>query len=124
RRGLYVFGDINLRYQSFLGLFWRQVSLPQPEAVRVYSDLKALYELSIKLAKSSELGELHQRKRGQGTDFAALKEYTVGDDAKAIDWNATARRERPVVRTYEAEQEQRLLILIDAGRMMMSDLEG
>ena len=124
RRGLYVFGDINLRYQSFLGLFWRQVSLPQPEEVRVYSDLKALYELSIKLAKSSELGELHQRKRGQGTDFASLKEYTVGDDAKAIDWKATARRERPVVRTYEAEQEQRLLILIDAGRMMMSDLEG
>jgi uncharacterized protein (DUF58 family) len=78
----------------------------------------------VRLAHSSELGELHQRKRGQGTDFASLREYAVGDDAKAIDWNATARRDRPVLRTYEAEQEQRLLVLVDAGRMMVSDLEG
>ncbi|HEY9712031.1 MAG TPA: DUF58 domain-containing protein [Chroococcales cyanobacterium] len=124
RRGAYQFGDINLRYKSRLGLFWRQVKLPAARTIKVYSDLKALYDLSIRLSRSSELGELHQRKRGQGTDFSSLREYTVGDDAKLIDWKATARRDRPVVRTYEAEQEQRLLILIDAGRMMVSDLEG
>lgn len=124
RRGAYEFKNINIRYRSFLGLFWRQVRIPAGRKVKVFSDLKALYELSIKLSRSSELGELHQRKRGQGTDFASLKEYTVGDDATTIDWKATARRERPVVRTYEAEQEQRLVILIDAGRMMASDLEG
>ncbi len=124
RRGSYKFGNITVRYRSFLGLFWRQHSLVQEEDVKVFSDLKSLYELSLKLAQSTELGELHQRKRGQGTDFASLREYTSGDDTKAIDWKATARRERPVVRTYEAEREQRLLILIDAGRMMVSDLEG
>ncbi|HEY9788445.1 MAG TPA: DUF58 domain-containing protein [Candidatus Obscuribacterales bacterium] len=124
KRGLYQFGDIHIRYRSMLGLFWRQAEVKASRQVKVYSDLRALYDLSIRLSQSSELGELHQRKRGQGTDFASLREYTVGDDSKAIDWKATARRERPVVRTYEAEQEQRLLILIDAGRMMVSDLEG
>lgn len=124
RRGNYQFGDIHIRYLSFLGLFWRQISIPARRSVKVYSDLKALHDLSIRLSRSSELGELHQRKRGQGTDFASLREYTVGDDSKAIDWKATARKDRPVIRTYEAEQEQRLLILIDAGRMMISDLEG
>ncbi|MGD9682698.1 MAG: DUF58 domain-containing protein [Candidatus Obscuribacterales bacterium] len=124
RRGAYEFGNINIRYLSFLGLFWRQVRIEARESVKVFSDLKKLYELSIKLAHSTELGELHQRKRGQGTDFASLREYTEGDDIKAIDWKATARRDRPVLRTFEAEQEQRLLILIDAGRMMLSDLEG
>lgn len=124
RRGLYQFGNINIRYLSFLGLFWRQMRVEAKKPVKVYSDLKTLYDLSIKLSRSSELGELHQRKRGQGTDFASLKEYTIGDDAKMIDWKATARRDRPVVRTYEAEQEQRLVVLIDAGRMMASDLEG
>lgn len=124
RRGLYQFGSIFIRYRSFLGLFWRQSETGAKRNVKVYSDLKALYDLSIRLSQSSELGELHQRKRGQGTDFASLREYTVGDDSKAIDWKATARRDRPVVRTYEAEQEQRLLILVDAGRMMVSDLEG
>ncbi len=124
RRGSYEFGLINVRYLSFLKLFWQEVKSPASQKVKVYSDLKTLHDLSIKLSHSSELGELHQRKRGQGTDFSSLKEYTVGDDAKAIDWKATARRDRPVVRTYEAEQEQRLLVLIDAGRMMASDLEG
>lgn len=124
RRGVYKFGNVTVRYLSKLGLFWRQKVAKHEEEVKVFSDLKALYDLSIKLAQSTELGELHQRKRGQGTDFASLREYMVGDDAKAIDWKATARRDRPVVRTYEAEQEQRLLVLIDAGRMMVSDLEG
>lgn len=124
RRGPYVFGNISIRYKSFLGTMWRQCKVTAPREVRVYSDLKALYDLSIRLSHSSELGELHQRRRGQGTDFSSLKEYTVGDDAKAIDWKATARRDRPVIRTYEAEQDQRLMILIDAGRTMVSDLEG
>lgn len=124
RRGAYSFGNVTMRYLSRLGLFWRQAVHKQTEQIKVYSDLKALYDLSIKLAQSTELGELHQRKRGQGTDFASLREYTSGDDTKAIDWKATARRDRPVLRTYEAEQEQRLLILLDAGRMMVSDLEG
>jgi uncharacterized protein (DUF58 family) len=124
RRGAYKFGKISIRYLSFLGLIWREVKVPSAHCVKVYSDLKALHDLSVKLSHSSELGELHQRKRGQGTDFSSLKEYTVGDDSKSIDWKATARRDRPVIRTYEAEQEQRLLILIDAGRMMVSELEG
>jgi uncharacterized protein (DUF58 family) len=124
KRGAYAFGNVNLRYRSFLGLFWREVKAAGSHQVKVFSDLKALHDLTVKLAHSSELGELHQRKRGQGTDFASLREYAVGDDAKAIDWNATARRDRPVLRTYEAEQEQRLLVLVDAGRMMISDLEG
>lgn len=124
RRGAYVFGNITIRYLSSLGLIWRQAKIKAHRNVKVYSDLQTLHELSVKLARSNELGELHQRKRGRGTDFASLKEYTIGDDCKAIDWKATARRDRPVMRTYEAEQEQRLLILVDAGRMMVSDLEG
>jgi uncharacterized protein (DUF58 family) len=123
-RGRYAFGNINVRYMSFLGLFWREVKAPASQNVRVFSDLKALHELSIKLSHTTELGELHQRKRGQGTDFASLREYTSGDDTRAIDWKATARRDRPVVRTFETDQEQVMMILIDAGRMMFSDLEG
>lgn len=124
RRGLYQFGYVNLRYRGLLGLLWYEIKFDLKREVKVFSDLKALQELSVKLSHSSEQGELHKKKRGQGTEFASLREYAVGDDSKAIDWNATARRDRPVVRTYETEQEQRLLILVDAGRMMVSDLEG
>lgn len=124
QRGLYQFDSINLRYLSRLGLIWRQVSFAAPRSVKVYSDLQALKELSVKLSQSSELGDLRMRKRGHGTDFASLREYVSGDDTRGIDWKATARRDRPVVRMYEVEQEQTLMVLVDAGRMMVSDLEG
>lgn len=62
RRGLYQFGNINIRYSSRLGMFWRQTTIEAKKSVKVYSDLKTLYELSVKLSRSSELGELHQRK--------------------------------------------------------------
>jgi uncharacterized protein (DUF58 family) len=124
QRGAYQFDDIFIRYQSRLGLFWRQLRVPAKKEVRVYPDLKALKELSVKLAQSSELGVLKVRKRGQGTDFSALREYVNGDDVRSIDWKATARRDRPVLRVYEVEKEQTLMVLVDAGRMMVSDLEG
>ncbi len=124
QRGQYHLGDINIRYLSWLRLFWRTRKIPAAAEVKVFSDLRALRDLSIKLNCSTEIGEMHLKRRGRGTDFASLREYTVGDDVRSIDWKATARQDRPVVRIYEAEQEQNMLVLIDAGRMMVSELEG
>lgn len=124
RRGVYTFGNINLRYRSVLGLFWAEVKVAQVQKVKVYPDLIALKELAVKLAQSSELGNMRMRKRGQGTDFSSLREYVSGDDTRKVDWKATARRERPVVRVYEVEREQTLMVLVDAGRMMVSELDG
>jgi uncharacterized protein (DUF58 family) len=123
-RGGYDFGDIIVRYSSALRLFWRDAKIAAPRYVKVYPDLKALQELSVKLAHSSELGDMKARKRGQGTDFSSLREYVSGDDARSIDWKATARRDRPVSRVYEVDKEQTLMVLVDGGRMMMSDLDG
>jgi uncharacterized protein (DUF58 family) len=123
-RGLYKFGNINLRYLSKLGLLWLESKINANQSIRVYSDLNALQKLSVKLSHSSELGDMHLRKRGYGTEFASLREYAVGDDPRKIDWKASARKDRPVVRVYEIEQEQTVMVLLDAGRMMVSDLEG
>jgi uncharacterized protein (DUF58 family) len=122
RRGEYSFGQLTVRYQSFLGLFWRQTTFDLSKTIKVYSDLQNLQELSFRLASSRAQGEFHQKRGGHGTDFASLREYTVGDPSDKIDWKATARRDRPIVRNYETEQEQRLLILVDGGRMMTSNL--
>lgn len=123
-RGQYKFGKINIAYLSALGFFWRQLSLTADKEVRVFSDLQALHELSIKLKCANEISEFSGRRRGQGTDFASLRDYAVGDDCRLIDWKATARRGRPIVRNFEVEQEQTLLCLVDAGRSMACDLEG
>jgi uncharacterized protein (DUF58 family) len=56
------------------------------------------------------------RGRGQGTEFDALREYVLGDDARSIDWRASARRSDVVVRTWRPERDRRVLCVIDTGR--------
>jgi uncharacterized protein (DUF58 family) len=63
-------------------------------------------------------GERALRQRGQGTAFSNLREYTVGDDPRHIDWKASARRNRLISRQYSIEQGQNIVIAIDAGRLM------
>jgi uncharacterized protein (DUF58 family) len=59
-----------------------------------------------------------------GTEFAELREYGVGDDIRLIDWKATARRSRPLIRVLEPEREQTLIILLDRGRLMTAQVQG
>jgi uncharacterized protein (DUF58 family) len=54
--------------------------------------------------------------RGQGTEFDSLRDYVEGDDARSIDWRATARRSAVVVRTWRPERDRRIVLVLDAGR--------
>jgi uncharacterized protein (DUF58 family) len=54
--------------------------------------------------------------RGQGTEFDSLRDYVPGDDVRAIDWRATARRREMVVRTWRPERDRQLLVVLDTAR--------
>ena len=70
-----------------------------------------------KLARLRQVeGAIAVRGRGQGSEFDSLREYVTGDDPRAIDWRATARRTNVVVRTYRAERDRRVILALDTGR--------
>jgi uncharacterized protein (DUF58 family) len=71
-----------------------------------------------------DAGQRRARVPGAGTVFERLREYLPDDDPRSISWTATARRGRPITVEYETERQQRILILLDAGRMMSSTLGG
>src|SRR5690625_5777237 len=60
--------------------------------------------------------------RGQGTEFDSLREYVIGDDVRAIDWRATARRSEVVVRTWRPERDRRVMIVLDSSRLSAARL--
>jgi uncharacterized protein (DUF58 family) len=66
-----------------------------------------------------DLGLRKLRLRGAGADFESLREYLPGDAFRAVNWKATARRGRMMVEQYEVERSQNILVLLDAGRLMM-----
>jgi len=123
-RGAYEWGDIHLRQLGKLGLAWRDWKIPAKQKVVVYPDLISLKELSIRLTIENSGAMRQARRLGNGTEFAELREYSQGEDIRLIDWKATARRYRPVVRVLEPEQEQTLFILLDRGRLMTARVDG
>lgn len=124
QRGEFQWGELQVRQLGSWGLAWYQWRVPQSQTVAVYPDLVGLRSLSIRLTLQSA-GSLRQSRRlGIGTEFSELRDYGVGDDPRLIDWKATARRSRPLVRVLEPEQEQTLIILLDRGRLMTAKIRG
>jgi uncharacterized protein (DUF58 family) len=123
-RGEYQWGDIQVRQLGQWGLAWHDWKIPASQTVAVYPDLIGLRSLSIRLTLQNT-GTMRQARRlGMGTEFAELREYGVGDDIRLIDWKATARRSRPLIRVLEPEREQTLIILLDRGRLMTAQVQG
>ncbi|MBD1998088.1 DUF58 domain-containing protein [Leptolyngbya sp. FACHB-541] len=124
KRGEYLFGNIQVRQLGAWGLAWHSWRIPQPQTVAVYPDLLGLRSLSLRLSLQNS-GNIRRAKRlGMGTEFAELREYSTGDDPRLIDWKATARRSRLLLRVLEPEQEQTLMILLDRGRLMTAQVKG
>jgi uncharacterized protein (DUF58 family) len=60
-------------------------------------------------------GRYHSIFKGQGMDFAEVREYTPGDDIRAIDWNVSARMGHPYVKLYREERELTIMLLVDVS---------
>lgn len=119
-RGIHRFGDLRVRVAGPLGLVARQRRFHGSQHVAVEP---ALAELSntLRLAASErwqDLGVRRLRRRGGRTEFESLRDYVHGDDPRRVDWKAFARRGKPMVRQYQEERGQELVILIDCGRRM------
>ena len=125
RRGLYALGDHHLRWPTPLGLWWRQVRVASNHPVRVYPDVQAVrtYEL---LARQSLENRMVRtvRLRGGENEFEALRDYQRDDDYRAIDWKATARRQKLITREYQQERNQSVLCMLDCGRLMTAETLG
>ncbi len=60
-------------------------------------------------------GEYHSVFKGRGMDFSEVREYSIGDDVRTIDWNVTARMNRPYVKVFEEERELTVMLMVDAS---------
>jgi uncharacterized protein (DUF58 family) len=123
-RGTFRFGDLDTRQPGPLGLVERRGRVDAAMEVKVYPDLREIrrYEITLRRGLAYDAGQRRARVPGAGSLFARLREYEPDDDPRSISWTATARRGRPIAVEYETERQQRLLILLDAGRMMSSTL--
>ena len=78
--------------------------------------LKKVRKIEIKTRRLSDHifgGEYHSTFKGRGMTFSEVRQYSYGDDVRAIDWNVTARYNSPFVKVFEEERELTLMLVID-----------
>ena len=123
-RGHLTLGDIHLRTLGRLGLAWRRSRTPASHTLRVQPGIEDLLRdrSAHALKRLRAPGQRRVRLWGEGREFESLRDYARGDDPRTIDWKATARRRKHVVRNYEAERSQNIVIAIDSGRLMRERL--
>lgn len=126
RRGRFEPSTVVVRVDGPLGLASRQHTRSLPGVLRVYPPFRSRNEAELRInrARILEVGLRSAQGRGGGTEFDQLREYTVDDEFRRIDWAATARTGRPIVRTYRAERNQTVINLLDNGRIMAGRVDG
>lgn len=119
RRGRFVIRDFELSTRFPFGFFRHRRRLSAQEAEitifpRLISIEKDLEDLPL------EVGKLVANKRGMGQDLLALRDYQPMDDLRRVDWKATARTRRLIVREFSAEDDKRVTIFFDTRIRKMS----
>lgn len=126
RRGKFSLGCLHFRVPSLWRLWQRYLEVPSPAELHVYPDMKQLSEYAV-LARTNRLSLLglrRTRRIGQDNEFERLRDYTLDDNYKHIDWRSTARRQKLTVKDFQANQSQNLIFLLDCGRMMTNQASG
>jgi uncharacterized protein (DUF58 family) len=122
-RGEVCFAPADIRIQSRWRMWELTDRVGTTQSRRVYPDFAqvARYAWLAGDRRLAQIGIKAYRQRGEGTDFKQLSEYNVGDAVRHIDWKASQRFEKPIVRQFQNERDQCVLLLIDAGRRMRAD---
>lgn len=122
RRGVATLGEVRLIVRGPLGLVERGARLAGEQQVAIHPALVGLRR-TLALAASerwADLGVRRVRRAGARTEFESLREYVPGDDVRQVDWKAFARRGEPIVREFQEERGQELVLVVDCGRRMIA----
>ncbi|MCX7708813.1 MAG: DUF58 domain-containing protein [Clostridia bacterium] len=124
KRGEYTFGNVHVKYNGVLGLCSKSGKFDLTKNYKVYPNIKDLRKYTLSALKKSQLlmGVKKVKSFGIGNEFESLREYSEGDDYRKINWSATARADKLIVNTYEPEKNQQVFILLDASRVMNSEI--
>ena len=89
---------------------------------RIKDGLKRYKTISTKKTTSRVLdGSYNSIYKGRSMNFDELREYVPGDDVKDIDWKATSRSQKVLIRQYIAEKKHNIMLVMDTNRRMLAD---
>ena len=124
RRGTFALGPLYVAWRSRLGLLRMRTAFAPAATVAILPLTPAPQRRAALVPRSlfEELGVRPKIARGEGSEFESLREYVPGDDPRHVDWRASARRGRLIVRQFQTERRHTLIVAIDTGRLMAAKI--
>ncbi len=111
-RGRFIIKDFELSTGFPFAFFRHRRRLPAQEVeIIIYPKVSTLEEELDNLPL--EIGKFVVQKKGMGQDLHSLRDYQPNDDFRSVDWKATARSNRLIVREFAAEDEKRITVVFD-----------
>ncbi len=126
QRGKHQLGRVFVRVLPAAGLLYRQFTLDLSTEIQVFPNLMNVRktELLARRGSSFEQGLARLRHIGQGYAFESLRRYVHGDEMSRIEWKVTARRGDLIVKNFEPERQQNILVALDVGRATAGEFQG
>ncbi len=125
KRGEHTIAGLYARMLGPCRLMRGQWHIAEPRVCKVFPDIRAVKQAMLEIRMRTQMAPHVRttRLRGIGSEFESLRDYQQGDDIRRIDWRATARLDRPIVREYEIEHERNVVVVLDCGRLMAGSAE-
>jgi uncharacterized protein (DUF58 family) len=126
QRGRHQLSNVFVRVLPVMGLLYRQFKLSIPSELQVFPNLINIrkYELLARRGLTYEEGLARLKRIGQGSEFESLRYYVRGDEITHIEWKVTAKRAKLVVKNFEPEKQQNILVALDVGRATAGQFGG
>jgi uncharacterized protein (DUF58 family) len=83
-----------------------------------YEDIKRIEILGSKRSLTLNYGLQRSKQKGLGSEFYGMRRYVFGDQFRLIDWKASARTQKLIVREFESERDVTIMILVDSSSSM------
>jgi uncharacterized protein (DUF58 family) len=113
RWGNYDLGDVRLRARDRLGLLVWEDAVDRRQRLRVYPTPEELHRIVRPVTTQLFTGNEVARQKGDGLEFADLREFVAGDRLRAINWRASARRGALVVNERHPERNADVILFLD-----------
>jgi len=121
-RGEYAIGPLSVTVKDRLG--FNSVERLIPDSVTdilvypPYEDIKRIEILGSKRSLMLNYGVQRSKQKGLGSEFYGMRKYVFGDQFRLIDWKASARTQKLIVKEFESERDVTVMIIIDSSETM------
>jgi uncharacterized protein (DUF58 family) len=114
RWGVYEIGDIEVRAHDVLRLVVWECRIRVPRVLKAYPTPETVHRLLVPVETQALTGSEVSRSKGDGIEYADLRDYAPGDRLRAINWRASARRNSLVVSERHPERNTDVVLFVDS----------